>query len=191
MRGVFFDAICLLLAFLTGGHQNQTSWVPFLFTFRFVSLSFRYSVVLLLQLHSHMTGEYSCYKEMKIKNKNVPLSTYPRGKNPEHNINKKPNKSIFKNNSWSHRSWVKSLRICVHASSPWQLSCCVQFLFFSVGWELLLSSALTFLSPHRPLCLLLVASPATSDWFSVLIGSLCLGVLHDLGLTDHPIPSRF
>lgn len=57
---VFFDAICLLLAFLTGGHQNQTSWVLFLFTFGFVSLSFRYSVVLLLQLHSHMTGDYSC-----------------------------------------------------------------------------------------------------------------------------------
>lgn len=82
MRSGFLDAICLLLAFLTGGHQNQTSWVLFLFTFRFVSLSFRYSVVLLLQLHSNMTGEYSCYKEMKIKNKNVPLPTCPRGKNP-------------------------------------------------------------------------------------------------------------
>lgn len=55
-EGCFFGAVCLLLAFLSGGHQNQTSWVLFLFTFEFVFLLSMCSIALLLQLHSHMTG---------------------------------------------------------------------------------------------------------------------------------------
>lgn len=60
---------CFLFAFLSGGHQNWTSWVLFLLIFGFVFLSSRYRVALLLQLHSHMTSEYSYYKEGKIQNK--------------------------------------------------------------------------------------------------------------------------
>lgn len=67
----FFLCTICLLAFLSGGHQNWTGCVLFLFIFGFVFLSSRHNIVLLLQLHSHMTREYSYYKEVKIKNKNT------------------------------------------------------------------------------------------------------------------------
>lgn len=74
LEGWFFCvcATCLLLVFLSGGHQNGTRWVLSLFTFGFASLLSRCSTVLLLQLRSRMTGEYSYYKEEKIKNKPTP-----------------------------------------------------------------------------------------------------------------------
>ena len=85
MRDGFFGAICLSLAFLSGGSQNQTGCVLFLFIFGFVFLSSRHNTVLLLQLHSHMTGEYSYYKEVKIKNKNTspPKINLPAKRNLE------------------------------------------------------------------------------------------------------------
>ena len=163
MRGVFFGAICLLLASLSGGHQNQTSCVLFYFTFEFVFSLSRYSIVLLLQLHSHMTGEYSYYKEVKIKNKN----TAP------------PNKSTCNNKSWSPRSW-ENVCVSMHASSPWHLSSCVKFLFSECGMETTTVFCFDISVSLQPPLPVLVASCATYDWSSVLIGSLCRGVLHAL-----------
>lgn len=70
-RCFFFGAICLSLAFLSGRSQNRTGCVLFLFVFGFVFLSSRDNTVFLLQMHSHMMGEYSYFKEVKIKNKNT------------------------------------------------------------------------------------------------------------------------
>lgn len=75
-------------------------------------------------------GNILVTRKWKLKTKMSHSPHIPEGKKTEHNINKKSNKPIFKNKSWSRRSWVISLCICVHAPSPWQLSCCVQFLFF-------------------------------------------------------------
>lgn len=67
----------------------------------------------------------------KLKTKLSHSPPIPEGKKPpKTTTTKKPNKPIFKNKSWSHRSWIKSLCISVCASSPWQLSSCVQFLFY-------------------------------------------------------------
>lgn len=168
----FFGAICLSLAFLSGRNQNQTSCVLFIF-----ELS-RHSTVLLLQLHSHMTGEYSYYKEVKIKNKN----TSP----PKINLPAKRNHELL---------GLGKISLCIHvrfislamailcnipAFSVWDgRYCCLllcQFYFLTNPFACFQSLLMPFLT----------AESLRRRWPLVLTGSLCLGVF-----PDHPAPSGF
>jgi len=168
MRDGFFGAICLSLAFLSGGSQNQTGCVLFLFIFGFVFLASRHNTVLLLQLHSHMTGEYSYYKEVKIKNKN----TSP----PKINLPAKRNLELL---------GLGKISLCIHArfislavailcnipaSSVWDGHyCCLllcQFYFLTNPFACFQSLLMPFLT----------AKSLRRRWPLVLTGSLCLGV---------------
>lgn len=174
MRDVFFGTICLSLAFLSGGHQNWNGCILFSFIFGFLFLSSRHNIVLLLQLHSHMTRKYSYYKEVKIKNKN----TSP----PKINVPAKITLELI---------GLGKISVCIHArfiSLSMVILCEIPAFWVWDGnysylllchFYLLTTPLACFQSLLMPL---LTVRSLGRRWPSALTGSLCLGVL-----TDHSL----